>query len=1063
MPLQWQKIEVPFGFGIDETAHRFIQAPPGLQALVNGRWDKDGQVNFRPGYENIAQRSNTEKLLAFKSRLYAVYTDPGSLTNNVELALDCLNDEEQRFDKQGGKDVPSALTECTIDGRSIIARDQQGSFAGADIGIDEDNGLAVIAWIGTRDPNVLLSQRVFATVIDIETLATVTPIQEISTGATASAPLWGVKVVIEGTTAHVIYADLNAHTLRAKDYSLSSKTWGNDVVILNSVESSPTAIFDAVDSGGAKWYVAYLDTTPQLCIRSFVGTSLTDNVTIGTEDPTCITLYANLLDDRVWVMWNDSATDIKWAVYDSDLVNIVAPTVIETTAIQVSRMGIGRIGANQALFVYTLSADLLTTRPITRFVAHTDGGAAGNIMSRYSVTLESRPITDGAHVYAILGYRANATPQPTGFQSLSAFYTVALVGIGDALSPDETTCYRTCALWAQGTADTTEAPVGITYGLAPASLRKLKTFENKYWFPASVVATVDNGGVDADGKPRLIQEAGVDLCRFNLDADDRSRCAEFGQHLFVAGGQNVVFDGANIVEHGFHYPPEDCQGSINVGGGVLTAGTYQIAVVWEYRMNSGAVMRSQPILVTNAADGTTQFVVAANDAVTVTVQHLNLTQKFNPYSNVTTDGRFFQAPAAVFYRTEANGSIFYRETIETSDVFGTGASLGSVSVGASADDADIKASEQLYTTGGLLPNWTLPACDDFAVYRNRLFGISSEDKKQLVFTHVLSDAEVPAWHPFLVHRIDDDGDCTGLAVLDDNLVVFKSDAVYLLRGSGPDEKGLNSDLQVTRIQSPHGCPADYRRSIVTDPTGVYFRSRFGLQRLSRSLQIEYPGEKIQDRLGDDVDINCSCVLPNYTERIYFGYTQQDTNNTGFLVYQWNNDQWAFDQMGGNETDLIPLTMAWVNGVAYAAFQNESFVYAHRGVDDPYVVFSMIVSSNWFKFDGAEGFKRIRNIELLGEYQDSHELLVALYRDYNETTPFQIVQFTDAELNPSELQPYQVKIHVSEQRMESLAYVIVLTPTPGDSIASEAATLVAQAFDVGIKPTMMRVKPPGMKG
>src|SRR5678816_1753177 len=137
MPLQWQKIEVPFGFGIDETAHRFLSAPPGVSTLLNGRIDKEGQINVREGWDAIASRSNTERLIAYKDRLYAVYSDPSALTNNVALALDVMNDEEARFDKQGGKDVPSALTECTIDGRQIVARDQQSSFGGSDIGIHE--------------------------------------------------------------------------------------------------------------------------------------------------------------------------------------------------------------------------------------------------------------------------------------------------------------------------------------------------------------------------------------------------------------------------------------------------------------------------------------------------------------------------------------------------------------------------------------------------------------------------------------------------------------------------------------------------------------------------------------------------------------------------------------------------------------------------------------------------------------------------------------------------------------------------------------------------------------
>lgn len=1062
MTLQWQKIEVPFGFGVDQKAHKFIAAPPGVASLGNGRIDKDGQINVREGWEAAASRSNTEKLIAYKDRLYAVYSDPSSTTNNVELSLDVLNNIESRFDKQGGKDVPSALTECTIDGREIIARDQQSSFGGSDIGIHEASNLAVIAWVAYRpDPGLVFgaAQRIYATVIDINTLATVTPIQEISTGAVSTDSfLTGVRIVIEGTVAYVLYVDVNANTIRTKEYNLGTRAWSSNTALETDIEDSPTPVFDAAEGGQGVWYLAYRTTANQMHIHSYLGTTFQNQIVLATEDPLAIAIYANTADDRVWVMWNDNVTDIKYAVYDTDLVQVVAPSVIETTGRHVSSMGIARMSSAQALFVYTLRASTLISHPTTRFFARSDA-AVGTLMSRYSVTLESRPITDGAHVYAVLGYRSSITPQPAGFQSLSAFYTVALVGTGDAFSPDETTCYRTCALWAQGSASSMVADVLVDHGTLIPNLRLPFAAEHKYWFTAAIVATVENRGVDADGKPRLVQEAGVDLCRFELSSNDRNRYAEFGQHLFLAGGQTVVFDGANIVEHGFHYPPEDTIGTIDVGGGVLTDGTYAIMVAWEYRMNSGAVMRSQPCLVTNTLDSSQSFVVAANDAIDIQIQHLNLTQKFNPYSNITATNRYFQAPALVVYRTEANGSVFYREgQVEINDVFGE-TTLGSIKVGDSVDDDELKASEQLYTINGT-PNWTLPACDDFVVYKNRLFGISSEDKKQLVFTQVLNDSEVPAWHPFLVHRIDDDGDCVGLAVLDDSLVVFKENAVYLVRGNGPDVKGLNSDFTTSRVQSPHGCIE--RRSIVSDPLGVYFRARQGLMRLTRSLQVEYVGEKIDDYLPADVDIITSATLPNYTERLYFGITDNDSTN-GFLVYQWNNDQWAVDTMNASETGtLVPLSIVWVAGVAYCAFQGESNIYAHQNFEDPHDEIQLAILSHWFKFDGAQGFKRIRNVAFLGEWHDDHNLLILFYRDYLDT-PFQSITFTSAELDPSVIDPYQIKLHVAEQRMESFRYAIVVDPDPSDGFDSRCVTWVAQAFDVGIKPTIKRMPDAAMRG
>ena len=1058
MPLAWNKIEVPFGLGVDEKSHRFISSPPGLAQLNNGRIDHDGQVNVRPGYKVKAQpHAVPEKLLKYRDRLLAMYRDPSALTNNVELAMDAMNDVGTRFDVQGGVNLPTSISEATIDGRSAITRDQNGSITGVDLAIHESSRLAVMSWSLRRiQPGTANPTRIYAIVIDIDTLATVAPLQEISTGPAAGAFLSGTRIVIEGSTAHVVYINLSANDIRVRDYNLSARTWGSDTLIVNDANTT-IPVFDATDTGTGIWFLAYRDTTPQLVIKSFIGTGLVSTGVVA-DDPKAIGMFADsaVAGGQLWVAWNKSGTSVRAALWDFSLIPILAATNLEVTAVVTAAIGIVEIVANKAIIVWTQSAATLGERPITRFRTLTPAGVLGTTISRHSVTLESRPVLFGSHIYATLGYRAHSPESiPLPQLSITAYFTVALVGWSAASAPDELTCFRSCALWAQGSADPIFALQGVTTsGRIIPNMRRFGATDTRYWFPALVVSRVANAGTDASSAPLFKVESGADLCRFNLQALDRVRFAEFGDHLFLSGGQNTVFDGTSLVEHGFLWPPEDAVASVSVGTGSLSAGSYQIALVWQYRMNSGAIMRSQPFIVPDAG-GSVTLTAAAGDSIVLRLPPLNLTQKFN--AGAGTKPEFVEAVAAVVYRTEANGSLFYREGVIVNDVIGSSAAPALAGV-VTATDASVKASEQLYTTGGILPSWALPACDDFVVYKNRLFGISSEDKKALVFTHALSDGEVPMWHPFLSQRLDDEGACVGLAVLDDNLIVLKEDAIFAVRGNGPDRKGLNSDYVVSRVQSPHGCMD--RRSIVSDPNGVYFRSRYGIMRLNRNLTVDRPGDKVQDELTDHDTIVCAVALPNYIERLYF-LCDNDDNDPKILVYQWNNDQWAVDRSVGTEGALFPRSMVWVGGLAYAIFAGDPNVYEHSGESDPFNIIAFSIASQWFKFAGPQGFKRIRALEILMDRKSSFSLTLKLFRDYEETTPFQQISVPAATLDT--LKPCQVKVHVSEQRCESMRFTIAVVPNNNDSNNSDKVTFVAQAFDVGIKPTMMRLPPAAQTG
>jgi hypothetical protein len=1062
MPLQWNKIEIPFGFGIDETAHRFIQSPPGVAQLFNGRIDKDGQINFRPGYNARAQAPGQPYwLFGYNESLYCAYQETDATTNTVCQALACLNSAGARFDPQGGFVATNALTEAQILERLAVARDTTrniGDFddsgtvtgmQGFDFTIDESTDQCILAWIQRTDDAAGSPVVVYATVLDTLTRAVVKPAQKVSNTAIATSSVARVKVIKEGTTVHVVYDDPPAGTIRCRDYDLSTQAWGADTQLVANYATLVPGTWDAAEGGANFWALAYRDTTPQLHTCLMVGAAVSTQTTLA-EDPLSIAVLINgavLPSGIIWVVYHRNATDLRGIAYDLAFGVTAGPTTIEAVATLACTIGIVEVAQGTKLLICWTTLGTATTRTTSKYRTWTTAGVLGTQCDRYSLRLASKPVFYGSVCYANYLYAGLGDTSPV-------LLTMALTGVAGSSTGAQVMSYRTCAVWMQGFAGYIPQDSTTAIGGSPPTFR---LFGNaaEHWFPALIRDTIRNETVVGRMAPRIFGKNGLDLCRVDLNATDVRRPAEIGGNVVIPGGKTQVFDGQGVIDHGMWYPPEDVVGTVAAGGALL-AGDYQVALIWKYETEHG-VLRSPPVFPTDSVTGDPLFTTALNDKITLSIPCLNVTQMFNAFPGGNQRGNAVQVE---IYRTEANGSVLYLEDslLLSNDVLGTSTHL---SVALVATDVSIKDNAELYTTGDILASWPLPACDCFVVYKNRVFGISSEDKKQLVFTQFLQDGEVPQWHPFLELRLDDDGPCTGLAVMDDNLVVFKEDAVYLVRGNGPDRKGLNQDYIVSKVQSPHGCID--RRSIVVDPRGVTFRARMGIMLLNRQLQVQYFGVKIEDFMVDAREILDCAALPNYTERLYF-LTDDGGATPRIFVYQWNNDQWAVDTIENSEQgSAVPLCIAWVDGIAYVAFANELTVYAHELDMDPHATFGLVIVSNWFAFSGPQGFKRIRAIEFLGEYQDTHEISVFLFRDYEEVTAFQSVTFDKTET--ALWQPYQFKIHVSEQRCEALRYAIFVTPqVVGDhDIHSDSVTLVAQAFDVGIKPTLKRLPDAQMRG
>jgi hypothetical protein len=438
--------------------------------------------------------------------------------------------------------------------------------------------------------------------------------------------------------------------------------------------------------------------------------------------------------------------------------------------------------------------------------------------------------------------------------------------------------------------------------------------------------------------------------------------------LHMGGGFLQMYDGTNFVEHGFHcYPETPAAPTITASGGALSVGTYQWCFVYAWTDNTGRTHRSTPSIPVSVA------IAVANSKVTFAVNNLYFTGK----KNVVIEA----------YRTQANGSAFYREDIGSGgpyvspyNTLTTTLNLGT------ANDIAIVGGQALYTAGGVLPNQPMPSCSALVSFANRVCAIASEFPLNFYYSQPITTSGqaigVPAsFSSYLAGPVDPaGGNLTALGAMDDKLLLFKPYRIYYTSGSGPDATGNNNSFTpVSLVTSDVGCTN--QRSVVLGPPGTFFQSAKGIYLCNRSLQVSYIGAPMEAYVqGNQV---VSAVLMASVNQIRFGLSTGITLTYDYFVGQWsvftNQPQVAAVLYGGVQALLTPGIT--VSGV-YQAGTTLVSVEQPGSFSDNGAPIRLLAQTGWLSGAGLAGFMRLYSIEVTGDYRGAHTLQISAAYDYN---------------------------------------------------------------------------------
>lgn len=586
---------------------------------------------------------------------------------------------------------------------------------------------------------------------------------------------------------------------------------------------------------------------------------------------------------------------------------------------------------------------------------------------------------------------------------------------------------------------------GYTYAM-PMLASVTQIDADTFLIPCSEVANLGGAGFKTG--------TGVSALTLDIDEPVHSFAHEtLGNNLHFTGGFVQMYDGVDVVEHGFHLYPENVSATGLTTGGGMSAGQYGYCVCYEWIDQQNNIHRSSPSVPVTA----TVQVAAPPDqgSVLLTIPYLQLTDKVGS-----------RPVQVVIYRTEKDKTILYRlSSLTAPNVNIVGGSFTFTYTDTAPDSVlvsnSVAARPQMYTqpiaslaTGEatILENDPAPPARLIQLHRNRLWVVDSTNPLQLWYSQAVTVDAPVEFSEELVKQVDPrGGNITALATMDDKLLVFKQNHIFFVAGQGPDATGLNNDLSdAIFVTSDVGCVDP--RSVVGTPFGVMFKSAKGIYAIDRSLSVSYLGAAVEAYNSETVT---SATLLNNKNQVRFTLGSGVTLVLDYFVQQWGvfTGQNAFD------------ALIW-NGASTMLRSNGRVLVETEGVwTDAGSPYSLKLATSWLSFANMQGFQRVRRAQILGAWKSPHNLRVQVCNDFDDTimqdvtvtpeTPSTYGGASPYGAGPygGTFQLYQWRVDLAKQKTQAVKFIIQDLPT---ATAGEGMSLSSIAFEVGAKQGLNKV-------
>ncbi len=711
--------------------------------------------------------------------------------------------------------------------------------------------------------------------------------------------------------------------------------------IASSYISAATLSWDGIVSDN-NLYVAYNTTTGGQAVKVVYLTqhlTLVSAVTFSGRTATMMSLSADPSTMYVYVSFYDSASSTGYALIVDKLLNtILTPTEWAASG---TFLNITSAAQNGVLMIFyevshNYSYDSSIPTHFVSAVTMTVGGTVGTpIISIRSLGLSSKAFIQNGNIFYLGAYQ----------------------------SPSQNTYFLVNA-----TTSTSASPqivAKIAYenggGYLPLGLPNVSLYNSEFYIPylykdlIEALSTTANPQQTTTGG--IYAQTGVNLASFaftlaNIDS------VSIGNDLHLSGGFLWMYDGVNPVEHNFFLWPDSIEVAGSGTSGSMTAQQYYYQVTYEWGDNQGNIFRSAPSIPVTVT-------LTSDTSVSIHIPTLRLTYK---------DGA--NPVKVVIYRWSVAQQSYYQVTSIALPTLND-TTIDSITFTDTLADSSILGNNLIYTTGGVVEDVNGPASNVFTLFDTRLWLVDAEDPNLLWYSkQVIESTPIEMSDLFTVYIAPNTGvqnatgPITALSPMDDKLIIFKRDAIYYINGTGPDNTGANSQYsQPIFITSTVGC--SNQQSIVLMPDGLMFQSDKGIWLLGRNLQTIYIGAPVEAYNASLVE---SAVSIPATNQVRF------TLNSGItLMYDYYYSQWGtFSNIPALASTIYENLHTFVNHFG-ELYQEQPGVY----LDGTSPVL-MNFTTGWLNLAGIQGYERIYDFYLLGQYYSPHKLAIGVAYDYNSS-------------------------------------------------------------------------------
>jgi hypothetical protein len=558
--------------------------------------------------------------------------------------------------------------------------------------------------------------------------------------------------------------NINARTIA---YATPSTISGNTVVAADLNVANPR--FDATKNGANdSCMLAYNKTVAGLKVL-IVNANLTTGATANDADiPDAVIGWMNWdgSDGNVYAAYVGAAAGTKIVTVSTAAV-IGAKIVVDAAIVAAKQITGYRFAGVNNVFAEIASGTTYNT-----LIRRWNTGAGTLAIWQRSCGLGSRVFKVGSNYYITAAYES---PLQSSFFILDATSTStpppviakALYGRGGGL------CKRQCVLGGAAAQSSTVAAIPVL---------------------AMSYVTAGTGALNASA-----------LLRLDTSGSGLSAAKRVGENLHLPGGIVRSYDSAQSVEAGFHLFPEQPTLAAIAGG---FTGTFKAVVVYQWLDARGQKHVSAP--------STPGSITLAAQGCTVTGANLRVGDRPifpGGTGNILAD----------VYRTTNGGSTYYKDTTASIQIAPT---ADTFTFNFNFSDAAIVSNEQLYTTGGVLPHIPLPPARLLETWRGRLFLAGTDRSSELWVSNEFQTGEAVSVSDALVIVVETEtGAITALAEMDDRLIIFKRNAIYVLAGQGPARNGDGQFDQPARISTSIGAIGP--EGITKTSDGLIFKSTRG--------------------------------------------------------------------------------------------------------------------------------------------------------------------------------------------------------------------------------------------